>query len=101
VSWAEVLKSLAFWGPGAILAGAMVYALYKLADKFIDKFATDFIGAQRAQAESLARMAHGAEGLRECINGFVARDNKEHREIIILLKVITEKIEHLEEPRGS
>jgi hypothetical protein len=101
MSWAEVLKFLCFWGPGAVLAGLMIWSLYKLADKFIDKFATDFINAQKAQAESLAKMAQGAEGLRDCINGFVERDNKEHREIIILLKVITEKLENLEETRGG
>lgn|SRR5574343_119122 len=97
MGWDEVLKSLCFWGPGAVIAGLIIVALYRLADKFIDKFATDFIGAQRAQAESLAKMAQGAEGLRECINTFVERDNKEHREIIILLKYMTEKLEHIEE----
>lgn len=97
MDWSEVLKSLCFWGPGALLSGAMIYALYKLADTFIDKFAIDFIAAQKAQAESLGRLAQGAENLRDCINNFVERDNKEHREIIILLKYITEKVDRIEE----
>jgi hypothetical protein len=101
MSWAEVLKSLAFWGPGAILAGLMIWSLYRLADKFIEKFAVDFINAQRAQAESLAKMAQGTEGLSSCVTNYFERDNKEHREIIILLKVITEKLEDLEGARGG
>ncbi len=93
MSWAEVLKSLSFWGPGMVIAGTMVAALYKLADKYLG----EFIKAQQGQASSLAALAQGTEGLRDSVQGFVAGDNREHREMIILLKCVTEKLERIEE----
>jgi hypothetical protein len=81
---------MAFWGPGAIIAGAMIWALYKLADKFIDKFATEFIKAQNAQAESLGKLAQGTDGLKECVQAFTAKDNTEHQEMLLLLKYIAQ-----------
>jgi len=104
MNWSEVLKSLAFWGPGCVIAGVLILALYRLVDKFIDKFVvgfmkigTDFIEAQKEQAASLAKMAQGTEGLRECITNFVNRDNQEHREIIILLKYTRDEITQMRE----
>jgi len=104
MSWAEVLKSLCFWGPGALIAGVLIFAVYRLADKFIDKgisgvmdLGCQFIAAQQAQAASLAKMAQGTEGLRDCINNFVNRDNQEHREIIILLKYTRDQLNGMTE----
>jgi hypothetical protein len=104
LSWGEVLKSLCFWGPGAVIAGLIIVAFYKLGCKALDKagdlvkgFAGDFVGAQQAQAESLAKLAQGTEGLRDTIQGFVTKDNAEHREMLILQKCIMEKLERLEE----
>lgn len=93
MTWCEVLKSLCFWGPGMAIAGTMITALYKLADKYLG----EFIKAQQGQAASLAALAQGTEGLRDSVKGFVARDNQEHREMIILLKCVTEKLERIEE----
>lgn len=87
--WEEVLKSLCFWGPGALLAGCMIYAIYKLADKFC----TGFIGAQQEQAESMAKMAQSSEGLRDSIQGILAKDNKEHQDILIMLRVVIDRLE--------
>jgi hypothetical protein len=93
VDWCEVLKSLCFWGPGMVIAGIMIAALYKLADKYLG----EFIRAQQGQAASLAQLAQGTEGLRDSVQAFVARDNREHREMIILLKCVTDKLEKIEE----
>lgn len=93
MSWADLFKSLVFWGPGAVLALAMIYALYKLADKYLCKF----VEAQQDQATSLEKLATGAENLRDSINGFVARDRVEHREMNILMKCLLEKFERIEE----
>jgi hypothetical protein len=93
VDWCEVLKSLCFWGPGMVIAGTMIAAIYKLADKYLG----EFIRAQQGQAASLAQLAQGTEGLRDSVQAFVSRDNREHREMIILLKCVTDKLERIEE----
>jgi len=100
MTWIEIAKSLAFWGPGAVIAGLLIWALYRLADKLIEQTVSgfmglgkDFIAAQNEQAASLAKMAQGTEGLRDSINEFVRRDNNEHREMVILLKYTREQID--------
>lgn len=104
MSWEEILKHMVFWGPGALIAGLMILAFYRLGEKFIEKFVSgflsigqDFITAQKEQAAALAKMAHGTEGLRDSINTFVTRDNQEHREMIILLKYTREQIGQMTE----
>ncbi len=93
MDWNEVLKSLVFWGPGMIIAVVLIAAFYKLADKYLG----EFIKAQQGQAESLAKLAQGTEGLRDSIQGFITRDNSEHREMTILLKYIVQKLDdHVE-----
>lgn len=97
MQWTEIFKTLIFWGPGAIIAATIIFALYKLADKYLG----EFIRAQQGQAESLARLAQGSEGLKECIETFCNRDNGEHREMTILLKVLVEKIECIDREDGD
>jgi hypothetical protein len=104
ISGPEVFKYLAYWGPGVIIAGLMIYAIIRLGDKFIERFVgglvtigTDFVSAQKEQAASLAKMAQGTEGLRDCINAFVSRDNQAHREMIILQKFIRGEIQTIAE----
>ena len=89
MEWTEIFKTLIFWGPGAIIAAVIIYTLYKLADKYLG----EFIRAQQGQAESLAKLARGSEGLKDCIETFCNRDNSEHREMTILLKVLVDKVE--------
>lgn len=93
MNYGEVIKSLIFWGPGAVLAVVIIIAIYKLAEKFIP----EFIKTQIDLAEATGRQAQSMEGLKDSIQGFVTKDNTEHREIIILQKCIMEKIEHIEE----
>lgn len=93
MTWSEVLKSLAFWGPGALIATLMIVALYKLADKYLG----EFVKAQQSQAEALGKLAQGADNLRGCIDTLMTRDNSEHREMMILLKCIMQKTERVEE----
>ena len=92
MEWDEALKSLVFWGPGALIAGLMIYAIYQ----FASDIGVKFIEVQKEQAQALGRQAQSMEGLKDSIQGFVLRDNNEHREMIILLKVIADKIERLE-----
>ena len=90
MQWMDLLKSLIFWGPGAVLALAMIWALYKLADKHFGAF----IVAQQSQAQSM-------EGLKISIQAFVATDNGEHREMMVLLKYIAQHQQGLDEMRAE
>jgi len=91
MDFAEVLKSLIFWGPGSVIAAFIIYVLYRLANSLGLKF----IEAQLQQADALARQAQSMERLQVSIQGFVTRDNNEHREMIILLKVVAEDLRHI------
>lgn len=93
MSWGSIFESLFFWGPGALIAGLIIYTLYRLANNI----GLEFIKAQNAQALALGRQAQSMEGLRDSIGAFVNRDSLDHREMIILLKVIAEKMNNLEE----
>lgn len=95
MEWSELLKSMTFWGPGAVLALAIIWALYKLADKH----GGAFIAAQQAQATALAAQAQSMEGLKTSIQSFVAKDNGEHREMLVLLKYIAQHQQEMEEVR--
>lgn len=85
----EILKSLASWGPGALIAGLMILAFYRLAKGVLVKF----VEAQQEQAKALGRQAQSMEGLRDALTVFVTRDNSEHREMLILLKVIASGVD--------
>jgi len=86
MSWAEVLKSLAFWGPGAMIAGVLILAIYKLARSV----GLEFVKAQQALARATARQAQSMEGLKESIQTYALRDNSEHREMLVLLKYVSQ-----------
>lgn len=91
MDWKEMAGALIFWGPGAVICGVMIFAIYKLAKFTIGKFGDKFIASQVALAESAARQAQSMEGLKESIQGFVLRDNSEHREMLVLLKYLAQE----------
>ena len=95
MNWMDLLKSLIFWGPGAVLALAMIWALYKLADKH----GGAFIAAQQAQATALTAQAQSMEGLKTSMQAFVAKDNGEHREMLLLLKYLAQDKQEMDELR--
>jgi hypothetical protein len=89
----EILQSLIFWGPGAVIAVLIIFALFKLGQKAIGttkELGLEFIRAQQEQAQALGRQAQSMEGLKDSIEGFVHRDNSEHREMLVLLKYIAQ-----------
>jgi hypothetical protein len=59
------------------------------------------VSAFKGQAEAMTRQAESMEGLTKSLQEYVMRDNSEHREIIILLKVVNERLIHLEEKSGG
>lgn len=89
----EILQSLIFWGPGAVIAVLIIFALFKLGQKAIGttkELGLEFIRAQQEQAQAMGRQAQSMEGLKDSIEGFVHRDNSEHREMLVLLKYIAQ-----------
>ncbi len=88
MTWLDAAKAISIWGPGGALAAIIIFLLYRLADKFIPSF----IAAQQAMAAALSKLAEGTQGLKECLADAVKTDNTEHREMIILLKVIKDRL---------
>lgn len=88
MSLLDLAKALSIWGPGGAIAVVVIIMIYRLADKFLPAF----VSAQQNQATSLAKLAEVTEGLKECFLSETRRDNAEHREMIILLKVIKEQL---------
>lgn len=85
----ELLRSAIQWGPGMVLGIIILFGLYRLAKTVGMKLVA-----------SSEKQAIAIEGLTKSIEDFMARDNSEHREMIILLKVIMEKIEKMEDRYG-
>ena len=69
-------------GVGGMIAAMIIFLAYKLAGKFLG-----------GTNEALTRQAIAMEGLTDSIKEFVSRDNNEHKEILIMLKLIWTKIE--------
>jgi hypothetical protein len=98
----DILDKLAQWGPGMVIAGLIVYLLYKLAHRLgskfietIDRLGSKFIVAQEKQAEALGHQAQSMEGLRTAITASVNRDDTAHREMLVLLKYIAQGHEEM------
>ena len=80
------------WGPGLILAALMLYGLYKLLYKIATNIGLKIVGALEKPSEALSRQATSVDRLTDSIQQYVCRDQLEHKEIIILQKVILEEI---------
>jgi len=83
------------WGPGILIAFVMLYGLYKLLYKIATNIGLKIVGALEKPADALSSQARSMDRLTNSIETFVGRDQSEHREIMILQKVILEKIENL------
>jgi len=95
LTWGDVLKSLAFWGPGAVIAGILILAVFKLAKSV----GLEFVRAQRELADATSRQAQSMEGLKESMQMYVLRDNTEHREMLVLLKYVSQHQQAFEQVR--
>lgn len=87
------MKALLNAGVGAFIAVVVLIGLYRIAHNL----GLEFIKAQNAQAEALAKQAVSMEGLRESIGGFVNRDSSEHREMLVLLRFMAQQQQSFEE----
>lgn len=93
----KLLEALISAGVGGVIAIAIIYFTYRLASTLLLRLGAEMIGAFKEQAEALNRQAQSMEGLSASLQNFVSRDNGEHREIIILLKVLGERFDNLED----
>lgn len=96
----EFAKVLMGQAAGVIIACAIVWALFKLAIHF----GGPFIEAQKAQADAMQQQASAMKDQAECMQGmritvqdYVARDNNDHREILIGLQVVIKEVQGLGE----
>jgi hypothetical protein len=80
------------WGPGMLIAALVLYGLYRLTKGVGLKI----VAALEKPADALNRQAESMDKLTGSIQGFVDRDRNEHREIIILQKVLADRFDHLE-----
>lgn len=90
-----VWETVKAWGPGMVIGIAMLYLGYRLLFG-LGKYGIKKIGeALEKPAEALNMQAQSMDRLTTSIQSYVVRDQSEHREIIILQKVILEKIGNL------
>ena len=96
------------WGPGLLIALVMLYGLYRLIFYFIKKLyclaqevGVSIVTAVEKSATALNLQAQSMDKLNNSIQGYVGRDETEHKEIILLLKVISNKVNRIEEKNGS
>jgi hypothetical protein len=97
---AQLCMSTIELGPGLLLAVIMLIGLFKL----IKGIGLKIVAALEEPAKALTMQAKSMDRLTSSLEVFVGRDQTEHREIIILLKVIAGRLDHLkgkERDRGS
>lgn len=81
------IEAVANAGTGALIALFILLGLYRIANRL----GVEFIKAQNAQAEALARQARSMEGLTRSIEDFVGMDGSEHREMLVLLRFLAQE----------
>ncbi len=87
----QALRSLFFdacsnaikWGPGMLIALAMLYGLYRL----LKNVGLKIVSALEKPTQALTMQAQSMDRLTGSIQDYVHRDANEHKEIIILQKV--------------
>jgi hypothetical protein len=84
-------------GPGYILALVMLYGLYRIVRSVGMKIVT----ALEKPTAALTTQANSMDRLTTCLQEYVARDTSEHREMIILLKLISTRLNTVEERKQS
>jgi hypothetical protein len=83
------------WGPGLFIAALMLYGLYKLVYKIWMNIGLKIVEALEKPAAALSQQAQSMDRLTRSLEAYILRDQSEHREIIILLKINAERLDHL------
>ncbi len=97
----KIIEAAISAGVGGLIAVVIIFFTYKLASNLLLKVGSEMVGAFKSQAEAITRQATSMEGLTKSLQEYVTRDNSEHREIIILLKVMNERLQHMEEKQNG
>ena len=87
------------WGPGLLIALIMLFGLYKGLIRLGEKVGLKILSALEKPAAALNQQAESMDRLTISIQSYVSRDQLEHKEIIILQKVILEEIKKVRESR--
>jgi hypothetical protein len=87
-----IWDSIKAWGPGILIAIFMLYGLYRFLYKIATNVGMKIVGALEKPAEALSSQARSMDRLSNCIERSMDRDQLEHKEIIILQKVILEEV---------
>ncbi len=85
------------WGPGMLIALAMLYGLYRLLLHLGKDMGLKVVGALEKPAAALNQQAESMDRLTTSIQEYVGRDANEHQEIIILQKVIRRELKETRE----
>jgi len=75
-----------------LIAGLMLYGLYR----FIRTMGMRIVDALEKPSGALNQQAQSMDRLTNAIHNYIERDLSEHREIIVLQKIIIDKIERLQ-----
>ncbi len=92
----KLIESLIQWGPGMVMAALVLYGLFRL----VNTVGIKMVAASEQQAAALSAQAESMQALTKSLQDFVSRDNNEHKEILIMLKLIWQRIEK-EDKSGS
>ena len=80
----EVWAKLVVQAPGLVIALVMLFGAYRL----LAKYGAAFIESQKVQATALGSQAASMTSLTSSLSSFVMRDNGEHQEMVILIKLM-------------
>lgn len=89
----KFIESIIDHGPGMVLAIIILYGIYKL----FRLLGLRFVSSMEDQAKALTVQADSMKNLTQSLQQYMGRDQLEHKEIIILQKVILEEIKKVRE----
>lgn len=89
----KFIDSIIDHGPGMVLAIVILFGIYKL----FRLLGLRFVSSMEDQAKALTVQADSMKNLTQSLQQYMGRDQLEHKEIIILQKVILEEIKKVRE----
>lgn len=82
----ETIKRAVEWGPGLLIGVLIVGGFFRLADRV----GMRMVAASEKQATALSAQAQSMESLTSALREFVTRDSSEHREMLVLLRFLSQ-----------
>ena len=94
----EAWRILAGLGGSTVIALAIVYAIYKIFFRFGTAFieaGQSFVAAHQQIAQSMGAQAESMARMRDGLDRMIAKDNSEHREILLGVQVMGDELKSL------